>query len=487
MIKLNQGTWTVFLILFSFSANCQEATKIFANKNGDYQASAFDNIKFQKNYNNSSDIFSIIEKEKRFSKVFIIDSNKISIDYGNIVLDEIGGLAKDVVLLDLEENDRIKDFKDGYSVIEKGSEVALIDSKGHIVVPYFKYKSITGFTNGFCQMFSQQSSSSSWKLHIIDTRLKEIPIAEFRNSGVVNKEGIIYLDDSYKNLYVFYDLNKRKVYNYKKHKPNDRNSFYTPSSVNNNRVIITDNGKYGYSDLNGNIKVKPIYYFADKFSEGLAVVGIEDDFGKVKYGFIDTSGKIVIPFKYKSKPGRFYNNRATITVQDEENISLYHTGYVNKLGEIKLTIKGASILNGTVKEGNEYSNSFYSNFSEGMLIVVKENNKKQTVLIDTAGNELYLSEKSKFQGKDYYYRIGNEIRNESIQISAYGASSTVYVGLINTKGEILIPPVFIECGYFDEVSGLAKAKFLKKNGAIIEGFINKEGVFVIVKGDTVKF
>ena len=40
------------------------------------------------------------------------------------------------------------------------------------------------------------------------------------------------------------------------------------------------------------------YDHADSFSEGLAEVGLKNEYGSYKYGFIDKSGTLVIPCKY---------------------------------------------------------------------------------------------------------------------------------------------------------------------------------------------
>ena len=56
---------------------------------------------------------------------------------------------------------------------------------------------------------------------------------------------------------------------------------------------IVKNGKIGYIDNLGNIKIKPRYKSAGNFSDGLAPVRLNG-----KYGYIDKTGNYVIPPKY---------------------------------------------------------------------------------------------------------------------------------------------------------------------------------------------
>lgn len=56
--------------------------------------------------------------------------------------------------------------------------------------------------------------------------------------------------------------------------------------------------KMGYIDTTGKTVVPPIYSLVHGFSEGLASVAIEDRKGNLKWGYIDTTGKEVIPLIY---------------------------------------------------------------------------------------------------------------------------------------------------------------------------------------------
>ena len=66
--------------------------------------------------------------------------------------------------------------------------------------------------------------------------------------------------------------------------------YDTVGRLSENRVIIRENGKYGFVDKNGNVVIEPQFDDAWYFSEGRAAVKV----GK-KRGYIDEMGNMVIP------------------------------------------------------------------------------------------------------------------------------------------------------------------------------------------------
>ena len=82
-------------------------------------------------------------------------------------------------------------------------------------------------------------------------------------------------------------------------------------------------GKWGWTDLQGNIVVEPKYGNDGLliFSEGLAEVVWQS-----KVGFVDISDKIIIPFQYDDTYG-FYNGIAHVMKNNK-------VGYINKEGDV---------------------------------------------------------------------------------------------------------------------------------------------------------
>lgn len=66
-------------------------------------------------------------------------------------------------------------------------------------------------------------------------------------------------------------------------------------------TVVGKNGKFGFIDKNGNIKINLSYDFAGDFNNGLAPV-VKNN----KVGFIDEDGQVVIPFEYDADYSLYY-------------------------------------------------------------------------------------------------------------------------------------------------------------------------------------
>jgi KWG Leptospira. len=86
------------------------------------------------------------------------------------------------------------------------------------------------------------------------------------------------------------------------------------------------NDKYGFVDKSGKLIVPLKYLYADPFSEGVALVT-----NGIKFGFIDTDGREVIPLKYVSARD-FKEGLAAVTAFDGKES--YLAGFINKADKI---------------------------------------------------------------------------------------------------------------------------------------------------------
>ena len=57
--------------------------------------------------------------------------------------------------------------------------------------------------------------------------------------------------------------------------------------------LIKQNGKYGFIDSSGTVKINPQYLFAHDFQNGLALVVVDTN-KKIRYGFINSENKFII-------------------------------------------------------------------------------------------------------------------------------------------------------------------------------------------------
>lgn len=75
---------------------------------------------------------------------------------------------------------------------------------------------------------------------------------------------------------------------------------------------INDTREWVYLDGDGNMAFNARFTGAHDFSEGLAAVQKEVD-GEYKWGFINTEGEEVIPFRFSKEPGDFHDGYAVVT------------------------------------------------------------------------------------------------------------------------------------------------------------------------------
>jgi len=108
-------------------------------------------------------------------------------------------------------------------------------------------------------------------------------------------------------------------------------------------------GKWGYMNTLGMTVVEPQYEKADAFSEGLAAVGTKVlQSGKIQFGYIDRTGRIVIRPKY-SKAGKFSEGLAAVKTPPDQ------IGYITRTGEYAIAPRNAyTVLDvGTLPEFSE--------------------------------------------------------------------------------------------------------------------------------------
>lgn len=72
---------------------------------------------------------------------------------------------------------------------------------------------------------------------------------------------------------------------------------------------------WGYMNTSGKVVIEPQFKFADNFSDGLAVV--ETDKG---WCYVDTKGKLVLQHIFNEKPEQFHNGRAVVEADDMNHL-----------------------------------------------------------------------------------------------------------------------------------------------------------------------
>lgn len=206
-------------------------------------------------------------------------------------------------------------------------------------------------------------------------------------------------------------------------------------------IQVFQNGKCGFIDKTGKEVIPLIYDEGNDreprgFSEGLAAVKKND-----KWGFIDKSGQVVISIQYDYCEN-FYNNLALVGLNSK-------IGFINKAGKVIIPLKyNAYRSNGDKMDG--------SSFHLGLAKVILNN---ELIFIDTIGN-IVVSSKSQW---DEIY----DFKNGLSKVEKGGK-----YGLIDKSGKIITPIIYDEISDFNE--GLAAVGINDK-----WGFINKQGKVII--------
>lgn len=224
--------------------------------------------------------------------------------------------------------------------------------------------------------------------------------------------------------------------------------------------VLTTDYKAGYIDATGKIVIPAIYepsqsgegggvIEVNPFKEGLASVSKNDS-----WGFINKNGKTIIPFKYVLA-GNFVNGKAPVAVNKNDSYP-YTWGYIDKSGKTVIPF------------AYEYAGSF----SENVAVVVK--NEKYGV-IDTTGKMVVPAKYDHMNdfsdGLAVVFQRGTPIKNSDSVRGKYG--------FINKTGKVIIP-IQYDLEYYGDLdlpdfkNGKAKIDILK-NGKESSHCINKKG------------
>ena len=194
------------------------------------------------------------------------------------------------------------------------------------------------------------------------------------------------------------------------------------------------NQKHGYIDTSGKVRIEPQFERASEFHEGMAYVETKLWFDEPS-GFIDTTGRIVIPLPRQSDVPRFSEGLAAVSLAGGY-------GFIDREGRVRI----------------EPQFSYAGDFSEGLAWVHID--EKKAGYIDKTGKlvigpvDYRMSDDSNFSEGLAAVRIGNKF------------------GYLDRAGNIRIRPQFDEAHKFS--GGRAR---VKHNG--MNGYIDKTGYMVI--------
>lgn len=252
---------------------------------------------------------------------------------------KMGESAKQVILNKYDTN---YSFHDGLLAVKNGEtgRWGFIDEAGNKVIDYqweyetFKYPQFGGGACLVCK-YSRDTYGileSTW--YIIDKSGNAIKLKEqilestpFNKDGyaiVVKRMGATYSKCTYinaKGQEVFPEISQT-VMTIAPECPNVARPFSNGLAA----FYDIDERRYGFINKKGVVVCPPVFIDVQDYSEGLAAVQVPDN-GK-KWGFIDVTGKMVIPAKFSNEPYPFREGKASVEKRDGTVVMIDKTGTV---------------------------------------------------------------------------------------------------------------------------------------------------------------
>jgi len=259
----------------------------------------------------------------------------------------------------------ISSFVEGFAMVRSHTDFRYTDkslygfiNKKGVEIVACKYEDITHFRNGICAVFL----NGKWGL--LNQLGENITPIKYDEINLVNDEGHVFSIINYRNeikLSPFFSLNKFLFYingycivcSEKKFGVVDNQGhevvpckydLLTLIDSKNKLFSFKKNNKFGVISIGKGEIVSPIFNEIRPFSDGLAACKDGSGNSWSSWGFITTSGSVIIPYKY-FEVGDFHHGLAAF-----KKDGLW--GYINKFDEV--VIKPMFSVAGDFKEGAEH-------------------------------------------------------------------------------------------------------------------------------------
>src|SRR5690606_10775350 len=395
-------------------------------------------------------------------------------------------------------------FNDGVAIVHKGNASAMINSRGEMIFPYNTHEF---FAIGTTYRIHNHEISHSGifpydlKRHYMNSKGVELKgkwTSMNVNSGMLGYAQELY--DKPKTAQGRYQYQ-----HFYMDKSGKTHSFLNISLTNINEGMgsysksVNGEWLHGFYKLTGEKISDPLYQEVGAFSDGLAVVGKKDEFGNIKYGYINTGGELVIPLMFTQRPHPFSSGYAKVEPRDK---SQFDYAFINKKGEVVFSQSGMDKR----KQGN-FEFQPFQNY--GLTTTVGNFYVLDSLFRIKTKNEFFegfgLEGNTHFHYPDFgdnkvgkpglfsvvgetdpkIYFTNNDMNHQGIL-----RGKEVRVGFINLKSGTVVLPAFSLIGVFDPVSGLAYAEvstvMKASNGfsnviKTTKGYINGLGEWVILQ------
>jgi hypothetical protein len=223
---------------------------------------------------------------------------------------------------------------------KRKNNYCLIDKSGKIIIPP-KYYEVDNFYEGNPRVSIYDTIAKRVFYGLIDSNGKEVVVPKYVNIENYYKDyAVVAIEVDQVSKKVLWGIVDKKT-----GKEIIPCKYEAIDGVFEGMISAKQGGLWGFINLKGEWVISPKYikdgYKKIKFKEGLAVVTTDTSINK-KYGVIDKTGKIVIPFIYNQledfQEGLAAANKGKILKRGRyswqiETVSAGKTGYINKAGK----------------------------------------------------------------------------------------------------------------------------------------------------------
>ena len=251
------------------------------------------------------------------------------------------------VVIDLEF-EGVSSFSEGLARIFVGGKVGFIDTNGNIRIQP-KFDSAADFSEGMA------SAKVGDKYGYIDIKGNFVIEPKFNRCWNFENEFALVMPDVTSRGFFIDKSGLVKL--------NDKN--FLVSKYSEGLINCSDNGDWGFIDINGDFIISPIYKYTREFSEGKAAVTPKKVNGKGNrkdlYAFINKVNEIVIPPLFTGADIQFSEGRCAVWDNGY--------GYINETGELVIPCE------------------FYlgQHFSDGLAVIQPKGKNKNYGFIDKSG------------------------------------------------------------------------------------------------------
>lgn len=234
-----------------------------------------------------------------------------------------------------------RSFSEGLAVVYEDGKYGYIDKTGKLVIP-LKFDSAMDFSEGLASVrikkkwgYIDHSGKFvvSPKYSFADSLSEGLAAVKTGGAVVTGNDWSEFKDDNSPEIWMYINRHGKVVIKLPIN-TDSANRFSEEVAS----VAITKQDGYlyeGYIDKTGKFIIEPVFGSADDFSDGIARILKDDNFG-----FIDKKGKILMSFRYKSDyamVGGFRNGLAKVQKGGEDvfkNFREARYGYIDITGKV---------------------------------------------------------------------------------------------------------------------------------------------------------